>query len=85
MEVNILYFASVRERLKLDGESVRIGKDDCRVRDVVEKLRERGGLWGEIFAEGGSVRFAVDQEFAGLDARLQEKSELAVFPPITGG
>jgi molybdopterin converting factor small subunit len=30
-------------------------------------------------------RFAVDREFAALDASLHEGAELAVIPPVSGG
>ena len=85
MDINILYFASVRERLKVDSEKIGMAGDECRVSDVVKKLRIRGGQWEKIFGPEANVRFAVDQEFADVDAKVDDGSEVAVFPPVTGG
>ncbi len=85
MRVNVLYFASVRERVGTDSEQVEVPGEDCRVRDVIDHLRQRGGVWSEVFRPGHDIRFAVDQEFAGADSAVPPGAELAIFPPITGG
>lgn len=85
MRVKILYFASVRERLGANHESIVMEDGRCQVRDVVELLRKRSEVWADVFRPDSDVRFAVDQEFAGPDTWLHDGAELAVFPPITGG
>ncbi len=50
-------------------------------------LREALG-WREFAAVGASrpgLRFAVNGEFAGLDAWVKDGDELAVIPPVSGG
>ncbi len=85
MNINILYFASVRERLGIDSERVSVGGEGPCISDVIAILRKRGGIWANLFASDRNIRYALDQEFAQLSAKLKPNSELAVFPPITGG
>ncbi len=85
MNVTILYFASLRESLGVDRESVQLPKDVATAARLREWLRARGGAWSEAFAEGRAVRVAVDQTLAAATAPLREGAEVAFFPPVTGG
>ena len=45
----------------------------------------RGPGYAAAFAAANRVRCAVNQEFAGVDAKLRPGDEVAFFPPVTGG
>ena len=85
MNVTILYFASLREALGVDRESVQLPADVATAARLRAWLRARGGPWGEAFAEGRAVRVAVDQTLAAPATPLREGAEVAFFPPVTGG
>ena len=54
------------------------------VRDVVEWTRnESEALFSALQRPG--VRFAVDQHFVDLDARVHADSEVAFMSPLSGG
>ena len=77
--MKILYFARLRE---VFGESEQLsGMPDAA--SLVAHLRARGGKWEEALS--GPFRIAVNQELAGMDAKLAEDDEVALFPPVTGG
>jgi len=83
MKLTVLYFAWLRERVGLPRETVETGAET--VAGLVEELRAREERYALAFADLRSVRVAVDQELAGLEAPLAGVREVAFFPPMTGG
>jgi molybdopterin synthase sulfur carrier subunit len=83
--VQILYFAWVRERIGKDGEVVDPPAEVTDVTGLVGWLAARGGGYAEAFAEPARLRAAVDQAFVPLEAPIAGATEIALFPPVTGG
>ncbi len=85
MQIQLRFFASVREALGTGQESVTLPEDVVTVGDVRNFLRARGGAWAETLAEGRALRMAYNQVMTGADTRIGEGGEVAFFPPVTGG
>lgn len=85
MAIELLYFAWIREAIGRDGEVVEPPPNVGTVAGLVDWLAGRGDGYAEVFADRDRLRVAVDQEFAGFDARLDGVREIALFPPVTGG
>ncbi len=85
MTITILYFASLRETLGRDRETLALPRGVATAGELRAWLRERGGAWAEALAEGRSIRVAVDQSMARPDTGLRDGAEVAFFPPVTGG
>jgi molybdopterin synthase sulfur carrier subunit len=85
MNIELRFFASVREALKVAQESVTVPANVKTVGDVRAFLRERGGIWAEALADNRPLRMAYNQEMTGADTAIEEGSEVAFFPPVTGG
>ena len=81
--IRVLYFAWLRERIGKPGEEVQTSA--VLVRDLVDELRSREARYELAFADLKSVRVAVDQVMASMDAPLAGVKEVAFFPPMTGG
>jgi sulfur-carrier protein len=81
--LDVRYFAWLRERIGEGAETVETRADT--VRGLVEELRAREERYALAFADLRSVRVALDQELAELDAPLGQAREVAFFPPMTGG
>ena len=81
--IDILYFAWVRERIGLPKE--RLETSARTVAELVEELKAREERYQAAFADVSALRVAVDQELADFDAPLAGVSEIAFFPPMTGG
>lgn len=84
MNVQILYFARLRETFGLGAETLEL-PETANVATLLATLRDRGGVWATELAPGRAFRVAVDQEVAESSAPLSHGAEVAVFPPVTGG
>ena len=85
MTVTLLYFASLREALGVERETVELPSGVDTTLRVRAWLCTRGGAWARVLAEGRNVRAAVNQRMASGDAAVAENAEVAFFPPVTGG
>ena len=83
MQIDILYFAWVRERIGLPRE--RVETDAPTVADLVAELSAREERYAMAFADLAALRVALDQELADFAAPLEGVREIAFFPPMTGG
>ena len=80
--LNVLFFASVRERLGVERLS-------CALEPTIDALiaalvRARGAGWAEVLG-APNIIVAVNHEVVARDAQLRDGDEVAFFPPVTGG
>jgi molybdopterin synthase sulfur carrier subunit len=79
MQVEVLYFASLRDRAGGAGERVTTDAADV------------GALYAELDARHGfgfppaRLRAALDGAFVAWDAPLRDGAEVAYMPPVSGG
>lgn len=85
MNIQMKFFAGVREALGVADEQVDVPDGVATVGDVRAWLRVRGGAWAETLAEGRVLRMACNHEMTDPDTRITEGCEVAFFPPVTGG
>ncbi|MDO6412964.1 molybdopterin converting factor subunit 1 [Sphingomonas sp. BIUV-7] len=85
MAIDILYFAWVRERIGLDGESVTPPDDVVDVAALIDWLATSSDAHATALADRARIRAAVDQRFATPDTSIVGAREVALFPPVTGG
>lgn len=83
--MRVLYFAWLRERLGLASEELTLPATLQTPREVIAWLRQRSLRHDEAFADDALLRCAVNQSFCGLDERFDNVTEIAFFPPVTGG
>ena len=81
--MKILYFAWLRERIGTGREEVETSAATPAA--LVEELRAREPRYRAAFADLTVVRVALDQELSDWDAPLAGVTEVAFFPPMTGG
>ena len=81
--MKILYFAWLRERIGTGREEVETAAATPAA--LVAELRAREPRYEAAFADLNVVRVALDQELSDWDAPLAGVSEVAFFPPMTGG
>lgn len=85
MQIKVLYFASLRDKIGRGEETVELPGDAATLAGVREALVARGAPWDVAFANLKRIRGAVNQEMADDDAAVKAGDEVAFFPPVTGG
>ncbi len=85
MAVRLLYFAWIREQVGLDEEDAALPDNLLTAADLASWLMSRGGGYAIAFAEPARIRCALDQQMVPMTALIAGATEIAFFPPVTGG
>jgi molybdopterin synthase sulfur carrier subunit len=80
-----VYFAWVRERIGKNEETIAPPAEVATTGALIEWLSGRGEEYAYAFENPGLIRIALDRAHVGHDAALAGASEVAFFPPMTGG
>ena len=83
--MKLVYFAWVRERIGRGEEEVSLPADVRTVADLAHWLRSRGDEYAYAFENPAVVRAAIDRRHVKPDTPIAGASEIAFFPPMTGG
>jgi molybdopterin synthase sulfur carrier subunit len=85
MQIELRYFAAIREALGIAQERLALPEDVRSIAALRALLRGRGDAWAAALAEGRAVRIAFNHVMIDGDAALSDGCEVAFFPPVTGG
>ncbi len=80
-----VYFAWVRERIGKSEETLAPPAEIATTGDLIAWLSGRGEEYAFAFENPKLIRIAIDRAHVGHDAPLAGASEVAFFPPMTGG
>jgi molybdopterin synthase sulfur carrier subunit len=83
MNIQLRYFASIREAIGTGSESVQT--QAATLAALRAELVARGGAYADALAPGKAVRVALNQAMSDETALLAEGAEVGFFPPVTGG
>lgn len=81
--MNILFFASLKERLDCSELTINIDQPQS-VEQIRGQLISKGEPWASALS-APNLLIAVNQEVTTADALVSQTDELAFFPPVTGG
>ena len=85
MKVKILYFAKIRELVSLDNEIIDLPSNVITFDELKNYFTLRGAPWSEIFLPENGTRCALNKNLMNSNFIIEAGSEIAFFPPITGG
>ncbi len=85
MNLQLLYFAQLREKFGRAQENIEAPASVHTVADLIAHLASRGGIWQETFSGEQAFRVAINQDMVELTAVLSDGAEVAIFRPVTGG
>ena len=83
--MKLVYFAWVRERIGVADETIDLPAGVDSVADLLGWLKGRGPQYESALEEPSAIRVAIDQNHVEFDAPLRNATEVALFPPMTGG
>ena len=83
--MKILYFARLRQIIGRGQEEVEVPADVKTVSALIDYLKGRDEGIAAAFADLRTLKVAINQSHASLDASLAGATEIAFFPPVTGG
>jgi|TARA_R110002049_G_scaffold12574_1_gene56085 molybdopterin synthase sulfur carrier subunit len=82
--MNILFFASLREKLDTDQEHWTEMQNINTTKELLVHLQQRGEPWLSALSNPQLI-ISVNQEVAELTTAIKLGDEVAFFPPVTGG
>lgn len=83
--MRLRYFAWVRERVGKTDEDIEVPSDVVTVGDLMVWLASRGEEYAHAFENPKVIRAAIDKTHAKPQTPIGRASEIAFFPPMTGG
>ena len=83
--MKILYFARLRQIIGRGQVDVEIPLEVITISTLIEFLKTKDERVAEAFGDLRNLKVAINQKHATLDAPLQGATEIAFFPPATGG
>ena len=83
--MKILYFSWLREKIGTESEEIKVSEKISDVNELVEYLKKSSEKHSIAFQNIKSIKVAVNKEFANFNTKIQDKDEIAFFPPVTGG
>jgi sulfur-carrier protein len=85
MSLKLRYFAWVRERVGKAEEVIEVPAGIATVSELMTWLASRGEEYANAFKNANVIRAAIDQRHVRADTSIKGASEIAFFPPMTGG
>jgi molybdopterin converting factor small subunit len=81
--VRVRFFAGFREKLGRAEAGIDI-ESEIKLDGFIEKLKDEIPEIEEIIEKSNAI-IAVDQKVGGRDTTVGPDSEVAIFPPVSGG
>ena len=84
MKILLLYFGRPGENLNIKREFADIPDSTATLADLLAWLHLRGDNWKHELSDS-RIRCSINKEFAAWSAKINERDEVAIFSPISGG
>ncbi|NPA13208.1 MAG: molybdopterin converting factor subunit 1 [Aquificae bacterium] len=81
MKVKILYFSSIKDKLKKGSEEIELPQG-ADLSTLINILKEK---YPSVAESIQNSMFAVNEEYSTPDTKLNEGDTVAVIPPVSGG
>ena len=83
--MKILYFARFRQIIGRGSDEIEIPSDIKNVSALIDFLKAGDARIAEAFGDLRTLKVAINQSHTTLNASLAGATEVAFFPPVTGG
>ena len=83
--MKVLYFAWIRERIGVGEQDITPPADVLTVAHLIDWLATQSSGHANAFKDRKLIKVARDHEHVPHDTALAGATEIAFFPPVTGG
>jgi sulfur-carrier protein len=83
--VKILYFARFRQIIGRGSDELDLPPDIKTISTLIDHLAAKDAGCAAAFADRKIIRAAINHNHVALDAPISGATEIALFPPVTGG
>ena len=83
--MKILYFARFRQIIGRGSDEIDLPANIENVSALIDFLKGRDQRVADAFSDLRTLKVAINQSHTTLNASLAGASEVAFFPPVTGG
>ena len=83
--MKILYFARLRQIIGRGQDEIEIPANVKTVSALIDYLKGKDEGVAAAFADLRTLKVAINQSHSSFDASLVGATEIAFFPPVTGG
>ncbi len=81
MKIDILYFSSLKDKIKKGKETIEI-EQESDLSALIQNLKQK---YPEISQNLNNVMIAVNEQYVEKDYILKEGDTVALIPPVSGG
>ena len=83
--MKLVFFARIRETVGQESMALDLPAGVATVGQLLDHLGGQDRRFADAFADRTAVRVAVDQQHGDENTSIAAASEIAFFPPMTGG
>ena len=83
--MKVLYFAWVREKIGKSEEVLDLPSSVGTIADLITWLEDKGPEYKAAFQNKETINSAINQTHVDHHTSLDNATEIAFFPPVTGG
>ena len=81
MKIKVLYFSSIKDRLKKNTEFFEI-EENSTVSDLINEIQKK---YPDLSGNIKNIMVAVNEEYADMRTELKNGDTVALIPPVSGG
>lgn len=81
MKVKVLYFSSIKDRLKKNTEIFEINESST-ISDLINEIQKK---YPDLSENIKNTMVAVNEEYADPQTKLKDGDTVALIPPVSGG
>jgi molybdopterin synthase sulfur carrier subunit len=81
----IKYFSLIREHVGKSEEEINLPESVVTIDDLINYLISVNEVYKIAFLKRDLIKIAVNKSYSSAGTKINDKDEIAFFPPVTGG
>ena len=81
----VKYFSWIKEHIGKAEEVIDLPEDITTIKELITYLENLNDNYRLAFEKKNLIKIAINKSYSSLDDKIDNKDEIAFFPPVTGG